>query len=75
MKTPAFALLLIALTFVSCMEDPQLSALDKGPAPVGIWSNISYQDNSVILEKGPKLQDNNLWLPLSQQWKADPSGE
>jgi len=58
MKTPVFALLLIALTFVSCMEDPQRSALDKGPAPVGIWSNISYQDNSLILEKGPKLQDN-----------------
>lgn len=58
MKTSKLALLLLILTFISCMEDQQLSGLDKGPAPVGIWSHISYQDNSLILEKGPKLQDN-----------------
>ena len=57
MKTSVSALLLIALIFGSCMEDQQLE-LDKGPAPVGIWSNISYQDSSLILEKGQKLEEN-----------------
>ena len=58
MKTTVFALLLITLPLISCMEDQRLSELDKGPAPVGIWSHITYQDNSLILEKGHKLEDN-----------------
>src|SRR5690606_14944169 len=58
MKTTVFALLLITLPLISCMEDQRLSELDKGPAPVGIWSHITYQDNSLILEKSHKLEDN-----------------
>jgi len=58
MKTTVFALLLITLALISCMEDQRLSELDKGPAPVGIWSHITYQDNSLILEKSHKLEDN-----------------
>ena len=58
MKTSVCALLLITLAFGSCMEDHQLSELDKGPAPVGIWSHIAYQENDLILEKGQKLEDN-----------------
>jgi hypothetical protein len=58
MKNP-FTLLLIALIFiVSCVEDPLLSASDTGPLPVGSWSNVSYNETGMILEKVNKLQDN-----------------
>lgn len=58
MKNP-FTLLLIALIFiVSCVEDPLLSASDTGPLPVGSWSNVSYNETGMTLEKVNKLQDN-----------------
>jgi hypothetical protein len=40
------------------MDDPQLSALDNGPVPVGTWGNIIYQENDFILEKTQQLQEN-----------------
>lgn len=58
MKNP-FTLLLIALIFiVSCVEDEQLAASETGPIPVGSWSNISYNENRMTLEKICQLQEN-----------------
>ncbi|WP_339922348.1 hypothetical protein [uncultured Cyclobacterium sp.] len=58
MKNP-FTLLLIALIFiVSCVEDPQLSASETGPLPIGSWSNVSYNENGMTLEKVNKLAEN-----------------
>ena len=58
MKNP-FTLLLIAIfLIVSCVEDPQLSASETGPLPVGSWSNVSYNENGMTLEKVNKLAEN-----------------
>ena len=57
MRLPLLALLFVTLAFVSCMDDTYLSA-DKGPAPIGTWGNIRYQDNGMVLEKTQQLQEN-----------------
>ncbi|EPR70565.1 hypothetical protein [Cyclobacterium qasimii] len=58
MKNPFTLLLIAILLIVSCVEDPQLSASDTGPIPIGSWSNISYNENGLTLEKVNELQEN-----------------
>ena len=54
-----FTMLLITLFFiVSCVEDPQLSASETGPMPVGSWSNISYNEHGMTMEKVDQLKQN-----------------
>lgn len=58
MRAPIFVLFSLVLTFGSCINDQDLSALDQGPVPVGTWSEINYEENGFILEKGQKLKEN-----------------
>jgi len=58
MKNSNTLFLLLVLFIVSCVEDPQLSASETGPLPVGSWSNISYNENGMTLEKVNSLQEN-----------------
>eukprot|EP01013_Petalomonas_cantuscygni_P043366 TRINITY_DN8129_c1_g1_i1.p1 TRINITY_DN8129_c1_g1~~TRINITY_DN8129_c1_g1_i1.p1 ORF type:complete len:139 (+),score=2.87 TRINITY_DN8129_c1_g1_i1:147-563(+) len=51
--------LMLLLLIVSCVDDPLLSVSESGPIPIGSWSNISYNENGMILEKVDQLQENN----------------
>jgi hypothetical protein len=55
----AITLLFISILFtVSCVEDPQLSADEAGPLPVGSWSNLTYNENGMSMEKVSRLKEN-----------------
>jgi len=55
----AITLLFISMLFtVSCVEDPQLSADETGPFPIGSWSNMVYMENGMTLEKVSLLKEN-----------------
>lgn len=58
MKNPFTILMITLCIIVSCVEDPQLSASEIGPIPVGSWSNISYNEDGIILEKVDQLREN-----------------
>ena len=58
MKHTNSLFLLLVLFIVSCVEDPQLSASETGPLPAGAWSNVSYNENGMTLEKVNKLAEN-----------------
>lgn len=55
----AISLLFISVLFISsCVEDPQLSAGEAGPLPVGSWSNLTYNENGMTMEKVSRLKEN-----------------
>ncbi len=58
MKNTNTLFLLLVLFTVSCVEDPLLSASETGPLTIGSWSNVSYNENGMTLEKVNKLQEN-----------------
>jgi hypothetical protein len=55
----AITFLFISILFtVSCIEDPQLSAEEAGLQPVGSWSNLTYNENGMTMEKVSQLKEN-----------------
>ncbi|WP_114749807.1 hypothetical protein [Pleomorphovibrio marinus] len=57
MKTTLLTFM-IALLLFSCMENEDPLALTSGPVPVGNWSNLTYQENGLAMERVNQLQEN-----------------
>ena len=55
MKKTTILIFAFGLLLFSCMETEEL-----GPLPVGIWSNLTHEENGFVMERVAKLQDNTL---------------
>jgi hypothetical protein len=58
MKNAIYPLFISVLFSVSCVEDPQLSAYEEGPLPVGSWSNLTYNEEVMTMEEVSRLKEN-----------------